>query len=84
MPGFIGLPEIIGLGLLALLLFGPKRLPEMGRGLGKGLREFKSSVTGDDKDEHGFGLSKLETPEELTAAPMVAEPVAAVEHRNVA
>jgi sec-independent protein translocase protein TatA len=37
------------LGLVALLLFGPKRLPEMGRGLGKGLREFKDSVTGDDK-----------------------------------
>jgi sec-independent protein translocase protein TatA len=50
MPGFIGFPEILLLGLVALLLFGPKRLPEMGRGLGKGLREFKDSVTGDDKD----------------------------------
>jgi len=57
MPGFIGLPEILLLGLVALLLFGPKRLPEMGRGLGKGLREFKDSVTGDDK-----------TPHELTVA----------------
>jgi sec-independent protein translocase protein TatA len=46
MPGFIGLPELLMLGLLALLLFGPKRLPEMGRGLGHGLREFKSSVSG--------------------------------------
>ena len=50
MPGFIGFPEILLLGLVALLLFGPKRLPEMGRGLGKGLREFKNSVTGDDKE----------------------------------
>ena len=49
MPGFIGLPEILLLGLVALILFGPKRLPEMGRRLGKGLREFKESVTGDDK-----------------------------------
>ena len=48
MPGFIGFPELLLLGLVALLVFGPKRLPEMGRGLGKGLREFKSSVTGDD------------------------------------
>ncbi len=48
MPGFIGLPEILLLGLVALILFGPKRLPEMGRGLGKGLREFKESVTGND------------------------------------
>jgi sec-independent protein translocase protein TatA len=47
MPGFIGMPEILLLGLVALLLFGPKRLPEMGRGLGKGLREFKDSVSGD-------------------------------------
>jgi len=39
-------PELLLLGLVALLLFGPKRLPEMGRGLGKGMREFKDSVTG--------------------------------------
>lgn len=47
MPGFVGFPEILLLGLLALVLFGPKRLPEMGRGLGKGMREFKESITGD-------------------------------------
>ena len=79
MPGFIGMPEILLLGLVALLLFGPKRLPEMGRGLGKGLREFKDSVTGDHGHEHGFDISKLEVPGELTAAPShgpVAEPVA--------
>jgi sec-independent protein translocase protein TatA len=51
MPGFIGLPELLLLGLLALLLFGPKRLPEMGRGLGKGMREFKDSIAGDDHAE---------------------------------
>jgi sec-independent protein translocase protein TatA len=70
MPGFIGMPEILLLGLVALLLFGPKRLPEMGRGLGKGLREFKDSVTGDHKDEHGFDISKLEIPGELTTPPI--------------
>jgi sec-independent protein translocase protein TatA len=48
MPGFIGLPEIMLLALVALIVFGPKRLPEMGRGLGKGMREFKESVTGDN------------------------------------
>jgi sec-independent protein translocase protein TatA len=46
MPGFIGVPELLLLALVALLLFGPKRLPEMGRGLGKGMREFKDSVSG--------------------------------------
>ena len=48
MPGFIGLPEILLLGLVALLVFGPKRLPEMGRSFGGGLREFKRSIAGDD------------------------------------
>ena len=72
MPGFIGMPEIILLGLLALLLFGPKRLPEMGRGLGKGLREFKSSVTGDHHDEDKFDVSKLAISDEEK---VIAEPV---------
>jgi sec-independent protein translocase protein TatA len=42
----ISAPEIILLLLLALLLFGAKRLPEIGRSLGSGMREFKDSVTG--------------------------------------
>ena len=50
MPGFIGFPELIVLGLVLLLIFGPKRLPEMGKSLGKGMREFKNSVTGKDDD----------------------------------
>lgn len=60
MPGFIGFPEILLLGLLALILFGPKRLPEMGRGLGKGMREFKESVTGDKKDDNPFDTSEFQ------------------------
>ena len=52
MPGFVGFPELLLLGLLALVIFGPKRLPEMGRGLGKGMREFKESVTGSHEDHH--------------------------------
>jgi sec-independent protein translocase protein TatA len=51
MPFGIGLPEILILLLVALLIFGPKRLPEMGRSLGRGMREFKDSVSGNDKDE---------------------------------
>ena len=37
--------------VIVLLVFGPKRLPEMGRSLGKGMREFKDSITGKDDDE---------------------------------
>jgi sec-independent protein translocase protein TatA len=51
-PGWIGPGEIVILLVVALLVFGPKRLPEMGRSIGKGMREFKSSLTmsGDDDD----------------------------------
>jgi sec-independent protein translocase protein TatA len=51
MPGNIGLTEVIIVLIVALLVFGPKKLPEMGRGLGKGMREFKTSLTGDDRDD---------------------------------
>ena len=44
--GNIGGIEIVGLLIVALLLFGAKRLPEIGRSLGSGMREFKDSVTG--------------------------------------
>jgi len=46
----IGPLEIIILLVIVLVIFGPKRLPELGRGLGKGMREFKDSVTGKDDD----------------------------------
>jgi sec-independent protein translocase protein TatA len=47
----IGIPGLILILVVALLVFGPKRLPEMGRSLGKGMREFKDSISGADKDE---------------------------------
>ena len=49
MPFGIGIWELLILLLVLLLVFGPKRLPEMGRQLGKGMREFKDSVSGKDK-----------------------------------
>ena len=51
MPFGIGVPEILVLLLIALLVFGPKRLPEMGRSLGRGMREFKDSIQGKDDDD---------------------------------
>ncbi len=45
MPG-IGLPEILIVLVIVLVIFGPKRLPDLGRSLGSGMREFKDSVTG--------------------------------------
>jgi sec-independent protein translocase protein TatA len=52
MPGNIGLPEIAIVLVIALLVFGPKRLPELGRSLGNGIREFKGSISGDHGHDH--------------------------------
>ena len=69
MPGFIGMPEILLLGLVALLVFGPKRLPEMGRSLGRGMREFKDSVTSSDsKPDDPFAIPG---DEDETVAPVL-------------
>ena len=56
----IGPLEIVGLLILALLLFGAKRLPEIGRSLGSGMREFKDSVSGktDDRAELPVGTTQ--------------------------
>jgi sec-independent protein translocase protein TatA len=51
MPFGIGIWEVLILLLVVLLVFGPKRLPEMGRSLGRGMREFKDSISGKDDDE---------------------------------
>jgi sec-independent protein translocase protein TatA len=47
----IGITGLIVILVVALLVFGPKRLPEIGRSLGKGMREFKDSITGSSHEE---------------------------------
>lgn len=61
--------HLIFLFLLALLLFGAKRLPEIGRGLGVGMREFKDSVSGATEDNKVEARSELPPP---AAAPPAA------------
>ena len=48
MPGPMEIAVIL---VVALVIFGPKRLPELGKSLGSGMRSFKDSVTGDDEPE---------------------------------
>src|SRR5438128_11328540 len=62
----IGPLEIIVVLFIVLVIFGPKRLPELGRSLGRGMREFKDSITGKDTDE--------DKKPELTAAQQQAVP----------
>lgn len=42
--GQLGLPELIIIGVIALLIFGPKKLPDLGSGLGKAIRDFKTAI----------------------------------------
>jgi sec-independent protein translocase protein TatA len=48
--GPVGPLELIIVLVIVLVIFGPKRLPSLGRQLGSGMREFKDSVTGKDRD----------------------------------
>ena len=69
MPFGIGIWELLILLLVLLLVFGPKRLPEMGRQLGKGMREFKDSVSGSGKDDDDDGHTVDEVAELPAADP---------------
>jgi sec-independent protein translocase protein TatA len=68
--------EIIIILVIVLVIFGPKRLPDLGRSLGRGMREFKDSVTGKDKDEE-LPAGAAEKPEPAaTASAEKPEPAA--------
>ncbi len=47
----VGVTELLIILAVVLIIFGPKKLPQLGRSLGGGLREFKGAVTGRDKDD---------------------------------
>ena len=47
----LGLPELLLIGGVVLLVFGPKRLPELAKGLGKGIRDFKKALEGGNESE---------------------------------
>lgn len=49
--GGIGLPEILGIALIILLLFGGRKIPELMKGLGKGIKSFKDGMNGKEDDE---------------------------------
>jgi sec-independent protein translocase protein TatA len=47
----LGVPELLILAFIVVMLFGAKRIPEMGKGIGEGIKNFKKSFKGDDEKE---------------------------------
>jgi sec-independent protein translocase protein TatA len=60
--------EVVIILVIVLIIFGPKRLPDLGRSLGRGMREFKDSVTGKDRDELPAGDDTAEPREPVQAS----------------
>jgi len=51
MLGKLGLPELLVIFAIALLIFGPGKLADLGKGLGEGIKNFKSGISGDKTEE---------------------------------
>jgi sec-independent protein translocase protein TatA len=77
----VGPLELVVVLIIALVIFGPKRLPELGRSMGKGIREFRGSISGNNDDDEDEKPSK---PAEIEGAQDADEPVEGevVTHQN--
>jgi sec-independent protein translocase protein TatA len=64
--------HLVILAIIALLVFGPKRLPELGRSLGSGMRSFKHAIEGDDDDERPAVPAGAKEPAQDARAEMPA------------
>jgi sec-independent protein translocase protein TatA len=67
--GNVGPLEIVVVLIIALIVFGPKRLPELGRSLGRGIREFRGSLGGENDEEERPGQpAEIEAGKDVPAA----------------
>ena len=72
----VGPLELAIVLVIALVIFGPKRLPDLGKSLGSGMREFKDSLSGKDDDDDDEAQAKLEAAaSQPQPDPDAAEPV---------
>jgi sec-independent protein translocase protein TatA len=80
--------DVIVVLVVALLIFGPKRLPMLGRSLGQGMKEFKDSITGDSSDDEPDERPALTPASAADPAPPPAVParesaeIGSPEHRS--
>ena len=74
MPFNVGPLELVIVLVIALVILGPKRLPEVGKSIGNGMREFKDGITGKSKPEESDEPAKLQASER-TSSDDSAEPV---------
>ena len=68
----VGPMELIIVLIVALIVLGPKRLPEVGRSLGNGIREFKDSLSGESQDHDEAHLDVEDPPKAVTTAAATA------------
>jgi sec-independent protein translocase protein TatA len=82
MPFDVSPIQLIIVLIIALVILGPKRLPEVGHSLGKGIREFKDSVSGNDKDEQAppQPAASIEPPATSYTAPTAEQ--GPVQHKD--
>ena len=66
--GPIGIPELVIVLVILLVIFGPKRLPGLGKSLGSGMREFKDSISGKDVDDDEPAELPVQTTDATIAA----------------
>lgn len=78
MLAMLGWPEIIGILVVVLILFGAKKLPELAKGLGQGIKEFKKASNDMQNELHrSVAEEQYAAPPKPAPAPQPAAPVAA-------
>jgi len=67
--GQLGVPELLIIAIIALLIFGPKKLPDLGAGLGKAIRDFKGAIGGDSDSKEEKKEKEEDKQKEETRKP---------------
>lgn len=60
--GSLGLPEILLILVIVVIIFGARRLPELGKSLGEGIKNFKRSVSGKEEGQKEISSNKTQPP----------------------